>query len=413
MTDVKDVTIEESINNIKFISKLIGEEILSSEFQRIKNKEDQIKGSFPKARRKFPKLGYDKEFHPLFYLLWKCERFLEEAAKNGVIRPTDEFTKLSSLGANLALLHNSNTEGLEDKFKDLMSPNYELFEKTTYEIHIAAKHKRRGHSVKFKPEDSEKGNRSADLLIDNFIEVECKKKDHSSKQDKINMEYWNQMGKKLFEIMDYVGLNYSIIIKSQKFLTASDVKFLTDKARPLLKELKEGTFYFPDNGIDMILEKLLPINEVEVTNNIQHRTSESFDYLIFPTQTMITENGKTLFKNNRFIAFKAKEVPARVNSIVYSIKQAIGQLSGTAPSVIYVDIGGVVHRMTVRDFERIHHLIRNILWNNSSISMVTLTAEYSGSTDGGFYRYDKLWPIKNEKAKHKLPELYTIGRKDR
>jgi hypothetical protein len=71
--------------------------------------------------------------------------------------------------------------------------------------------------------------------------------------------------------------------------------------------------------------------------------SESFDYLILPAQTMIIENGKTLFKNNRFIAFKAKEVPARINSIIYSIKQAIGQLSGAAPSVVYVDIGGVVH----------------------------------------------------------------------
>lgn len=95
-----------------------------------------------KAKTKFPHLNYDKEFHPLFYLLWKCEKYLEGLSAGSLFRPTDEFTKLSSLGEDLTILHNSNTECLEDKIKDLMSPNYELFEKTTYEIHVAAKTKR-------------------------------------------------------------------------------------------------------------------------------------------------------------------------------------------------------------------------------------------------------------------------------
>lgn len=99
---------------------------------------------------------------------------------------------------------------------------------------------------------------------------------------------------------------------------------------------------------------------------------------------MITENGKTLIRNNRFIAFKAEEIPARITSIIYSIKQAIGQLSGTVPTVIYVDISGVVQSMTVRDFERLYHSVENILRNNSSISMITLTAEFTGNSKTAF-----------------------------
>lgn len=364
-----------------------------------------------KAKTKFPHLNYDKEFHPLFYLLWKCEKYLEGLSAGSLFRPTDEFTKLSSLGEDLTILHNSNTECLEDKIKDLMSPNYELFEKTTYEIHVAAKHKKIDHSVRFIPRDSGKGKRSADLSIDNLIETECKKKDHNSKQDKRNIEYWNQMGKKIFEIMDYIGHNYSVIIRSEKFPTVSDVSFVTNNTRSLLKELKEGTFHFPDNGIDIILRKLLPLNKVVASNTVEHKTSESFDYLISPTETMITENGKTLIRNNRFIAFKAEEIPARITSIIYSIKQAIGQLSGTVPTVIYVDISGVVQSMTVRDFERLYHSVENILRNNSIISMITLTAEFTGNNQNGLYRYDRLWPYENESAKHKLPDSYIIGRK--
>jgi hypothetical protein len=410
LANVRDITSEEGISHVRFIRALIGEERISNEFQKIGNREDQIEQLFLKAKTKFPRLDCDKEFHPLFYLLWKCEKYLEGLSGGGLFRPTDEFTKLSSLGEDLVILHNSNIEGLEDKIKDLMSPN-ELFEKTTYEIHIAAKHKKRGHSVRFIPRDSEKGKRSADLLIDNLIEIECKKKDHGSKQDKRNIEYWNQMGKKMYEIMDYVGHNYSVIIKSEKFPMVSDVRFVTNNVRSLLKELKEGTFHFSDSGIDIVLRKLLPLNKVVASNAIEHRTSESFDYLIFPTEVMKTDNEGTLFKNYRFIAFKAEEIPARITSIIYSIKRAIGQLSGMDPGVIYVDITGVVQSMTDRDFERLYHLIKDILRNNSIISMITLTAEFTGNIQNGFYRYDRLWPYENESAKHELPDSYIIGRK--
>jgi hypothetical protein len=149
-----------------------------------------------------------------------------------------------------------------------------LFDKTTFEIPIAAKHAKIGHSVKFIPSCSKEGKRSADLLIDNYIEIECKKKDYTSKQEKRNIEYWNQMGKKLFEIMNYIGHNYSIVIKSEKYPTTADVKFVTNNIRSLLTDLKDGTFSLPNNGIDIILQKLLPLN----TNTIEHKTSESFDY---------------------------------------------------------------------------------------------------------------------------------------
>lgn len=62
-------------------------------------------------------------------------------------------------------------------------------------------------------------------------------------------------------------------------------------------------------------------------------------------------------------------------------------------------------------FERLYHSVENILRNNSSISMITLTAEFTGNSQNGLYRYDRLWPYENESAKHKLPDSYIIGRK--
>jgi hypothetical protein len=255
-----------------------------------------------------------------------------------------------------------------------------------------------------------KGIRSADLLVDGFIEIECKKKDHHSKQDERNIEYWNQMGQKAFRIMDYVGHNYSIVIKSEKHPTMSDVKFVTRNIHSLLEDLKEGTFSFPDRGIDIHLQKLLPLNMEVQSNTIEHNTSESFDYLIFPAQPMRIEGGKSLIRNDRFCAFKTQEIPARIKSITYSIKQAINQLTGEVPGLIYVDLSGIVHNITERDFERLYQLVKDILRNNSSISMITLTAEFIGRNEIGIYRYDRLWPFENEYAKHRLPNSYRIGR---
>jgi hypothetical protein len=406
----QDITFEEGISHIRFVKGLVGEERLSREFQIIKTRLNQIKKSSENAKNKFPQLDYEKMFQPLFYLLWKTEMHLEDCMKNGLFTPTNDFTRLSALGDNLITLSSLNTEGLDDKISILMSSNHDLFDKTIYEIQIAARHARRRHSVKFVQTESTTGTRSPDLLVDNFIEIECKKKDHSSKQDVRNKEYWNQIARKAFRVMDYVGHNYSIIIKSEKHPTASDVKFVTINVRSLLEDLKEGTFSYPDRGIDIILQKLLPLHMEVLSNTLEHKTTESFDYFLFPAQIMRTEDGKTLVRNDRFCAFKTNEIPGRIKSITYSIKQAIGQMTEKVPGLIYVDLSGIVHSMTERDFERLYRLIKDILRNNSSISMITLTAEFIGSNELGVYRYDRLWPFENEHAKHRLPDTYRVGR---
>ncbi|HEX5978765.1 MAG TPA: hypothetical protein VFY68_15895, partial [Nitrososphaeraceae archaeon] len=357
MTDDRNITFEESLNHIRFIKELIGKDRLSNEFHIIKTREEQIRESSSKV----PKFGYDKEFHPLFYLLWKNEKHLEDS-----VTATDEFTRASSLGEDLLTLINSNTEGLDRKIHDLMSSKHELFDKTTYEIHIAAMHVKRGHSIRFVPTDSKSGKRTADLLVDNQIEVECKKKDHSSKQYVKSIEYWNQMGNKLFGIMEYLGQNYSITISSEKYPTADDVKLVTTFARSLIKNSREGTFSHPKRGIEITLEKLLPLNYGVQTNTIKHRTSEP-DYSFFLSEAIFSGQGNVTIQNNKFFAFRTKEHSDKIKGIIGSIRRAIRQLRGVVPNVIYVDLSVVVNTMTERDFELLFQSINDILRNNSRV----------------------------------------------
>lgn len=402
LTDDRNITFEESLNHIRFIKELIGKDKLSNQFHIIEIREEQIR----KLSSEVPRFGYDKEFHPLFYLLWKIEKHLKDS-----ITATDEFSRASSLGEDLLTLMNSNTEGLQGKIDDLMSSNHELFDKTSYEIHIAAMHIKRGHSVRFVPTDSKSGKRTADLLIDNQIEVECKKKDHSSRQYIKSIENWNQLGKKLVGIMDYIGQNYSITISSEKYPTADDVKLVTTFARSLIKDSREGTFSHPNRGIEITLQKISPLNyEVQSNTIIYRMTTEPVDYLFFLSEPTISGQGNATIQNTRFFAFRTKEHPDKIRGILGSIRRALGQLSGMVPNVIYVDLSVVVNTMTERDFGLLFQSINDILRNNSRVTMIILTAEFAGSDDNGWYRYDKLWPFENEHPKHRLPDYYSLGR---
>jgi hypothetical protein len=319
LTDNRNIPFEESLNNRRFIKELIGKDKLSNEFHIIETREEQIR----KLSSRVPRFGYDREFHPLFYLLWKIEKHLKDS-----VTATDEFSRASSLVEDLLTLKNSNTEGLQGKINDLMSSKHELFDKTSYEIHIAAMHVKRGHSVRFLPTDSKSGERTADLLIENQIEVECKKKDHSSKQYVKSIEYWNQMGKKLFGIMDYFGCNYSITVSSEKYPTADDVKLVTTFARSLIKNSREGTFSHPKRGIEITLQKLSPSNYEVQTNMVKHRMFEPVDYFSFFLEPTFSGQGNVTIQNTRFFAFRTKEDPDKIRGILGSIRRSIRSNNG-------------------------------------------------------------------------------------
>ena len=68
----------------------------------------------------------------------------------------------------------------------------------------------------------------------------------------------------------------------------------------------------------------------------------------------------------------------------------------------------MVNTMTERDFGLLFQSINDILKNNSRVTMIILTAEFAGSDDNGWYRYDRLWPFENEHPKHGLPDYYSI-----
>ncbi len=407
-TTGKEILFEESIKYLEFIKEIIGKDRLLREFNTISSKENEIRDCYPNSKNKLSFLDYHKQFHPLFYLLYKVENQLVICAKKGLFTVSEDFIRLSYLGENLLLLNELKVSGLENKIRDLMSSNHELFAKTGYEIEVAANHARLGYQIDFIPTNSQNCRQSVDLLINSSIEIECKKKDHHSREDDRNIEYCKLIMRKTFDMMNYFGHNYSIIVKAQKNPKIEDIKFITENIRELVRDKKEGTFEFHDKGIDIVLQRLLPKDQQIESNGIGGNMSEPLDYMVPYMEIYRTNDGKTFIRNRRFFGFKTAELPDRIKSIIYSIKQALQQLSGERPALVYVDLNGIVKNMTERDQERLHHLINDILRNNSAISMIILTAEFSGGNEKGMYRYRKVWPFKNEHMKHKLPELYQV-----
>ena len=97
------------------------------------------------------------------------------------------MVRLTNLGENLSILHKNNVMGLDGKIRSLIASR-ELYEKTVYELQVAAAYAKANHQVAFLEEKPVEQIQTPDMIIDEQVEVECKKKDRLSERDRRNEE---------------------------------------------------------------------------------------------------------------------------------------------------------------------------------------------------------------------------------
>jgi hypothetical protein len=283
--------------------------------------------------------------------------------------------------------------GIEKKISNLTSSS-ELFEKTVYEMRVAAAFLEDGHVVEFVETASEEGRQTPDLLVDDAVEVECTKKDAFTKRDTRNIENWQLITRRIGGIMNNAGANYGVMIKTQKDPDNKDVNFILVKSRELITTHKEGPFAYPERGIGITVRPLSKQDEQIKANSIQIGASEDTDFFVLDFDQMVNDSGSALIKNPKIFGFKCAEIPDRLKSVVESIKKKPKQLSGKRPGAIYVELNALDSHMVDVDFNRLDSLSKEVLRNNRTISAIAITASRSTSARIGPLlqkRLTKLW----------------------
>ena len=208
--------------------------------------------------------------------------------------------------------------------------------------------------------------------------------------------------------MEYFGLNYAVIIKTQKDPQEQDKEFILKQLQEFMKEKKDGRFDFKNKGIGITLQILSEKDKEIESSGIEFGTSEELDYEILSIERNNGGDGKIFFRNLRFFGFKSAVLPERILSVTRSIKEAKQQLSGDRPGLIYVNLNMIDRKMVEKDFDRLYCLIKNLLKNNSTITAVIITTEIFYKKNQQIFLKHPAKVIRNEQAKYPLPLDFKI-----
>lgn len=399
---MREINFENCIKYTSLARELVGDAWLSKELEKISSYKP------PQKLRKLSFIDYAEKFHPLAFLIYQTDKQLKSCVEKKFFEVSEEILRLSYLGENLFILKEQNTKGLHDKIQDLTSSDKKLFDKTTYEIEVAAAYVRKGHPVEFVETMSKEGRKTPDLLINNEVEVECKKKDRTTDRDIRNTEYWKLIIRRASGTMEHFGLNYAVFIKTQRDTEKEDAEFILQQLQELIKERKQGRFAFRDRGIGITLQILSVKNQEIESKGIEFGTSEELDYVVQAMEFKKDGGGKAFIRNPRIFGFKSEDLPERITSVVESIKDATKQLSGERPGLIYINLNMIVRKMIDKDFDRLDRLTKDLLKNNSTVSGVIITTEFFGKDAQGYTYSHRARVIRNEQAKHSLPSDFEI-----
>lgn len=401
---MREISFENCIKYIALVKEIVDDAWLSKELEKINSYKP------PKKKRKLSFIDYTEKFHPLAFLIYQADKQLKSCVEKKFFEVSEQILRLSYFGENLFVLKNQNTKGLAKKIRDLTSSNKALFDKATYEIEVASAYAKKGYPVEFVETRSEEGVKTPDIFIGfkNGVEVECKKKDRKSDRDIRNTENWKLIMRKVSGIMEHLGLNYAVFVKTQRDVGKEDTEFILQQLQELIKESKQGRFAFRDRGIGITLQILSVKNQEIESKGIEFGSSEELDYIVSAMEFKEDGERKAFIRNPRIFGFKSGELPERITSVVESIKDATKQLSGEQPGLIYVNLNMIDRKMIDKDFERLDRLTKDILKNNSTVSGVIITTEFFGKDVQGYAYSHRARVIRNEKAKHPLPSDFEI-----
>jgi len=402
------------------LKSLLDEIWLTAEYEKIHHKESKKPKNNSDASRLNRQIAIEKDnIHPLASLMYQVENSLQPYYNRQICDATIEMVKLLKIAESLSVLKVKQVHGYLQKIPLLMSEDFSLYEKTVYEIKIAGEYAKSGHLVAFI--DTEE-KRTADIIVDNCVEIECKKKDTILPVNRSNADSWNIMMRKASEAMDNYKINYKFTVDSERNLAPPEVKIINEEIHKIIAHKKEGTFELPNLVCTIDAEILLPYdkeiespisasgNNIVCSDEFPVKIADFFKHHQIACNTQLIRNTQytAITKNYRFFGFKSGEPKSR--SIIGSIRDAAGQISENCPGIVYIDLDRINRGMKQQDLNQFNTTISNQLRFSTKISVLVITAEYTTSNHGRAEFQQGIFVVRNPNAKIKIKDSFEIPR---
>ena len=407
-------SITEIIEALEAIVDLTGRQWLDRQRRK-------LEGSKREGYESFSFLASEGE-HPLFFAFRKTEEALEKAEQTRFVEPNQEVVMTLQLARNLEAVKGRPLVGLDGAIMEKathrqVSPRLRdplSFEKTAYELEVAAAYLRAGMDAFFIEEGTEK---TPDLLVrsdPSDVFIECTKKDVRPEKLTKLTNARNAVCHRVLNRMLELKRNLGIL------MSYPDLDFSQRTGEELFEEISErmtkgrvGTFHALDGDCPATVEELAPWDKEIQTSGFQVQTKAGIGFIVMGGMVQITGGGRILWKNPKFVAFEsvAEEVElARksfVRGVVSSLNQKYKQIPPRGPGLIYVDV--VPHEsFREEDYQLLEEEIRGRLNVIGRVNAVIISAPLIEKRADGIAYRKVTHTTKNRSPDSPLPKAFRL-----
>ncbi len=277
-----------------------------------------------------------------------------------------------------------------------------MFDKTFFELIVADYFLKNAANPNFIETRSKDNMKTADLLIDDTVEIECKKKDQLTDRDKTNNKFWEKMESNLNKWMDIKNVYYSIRVEIDNDLSKDQQDHIIQTIKTIIKKKQSCTGKNKTLGVNLDLQ-LLIYNQPIIAKGIHWEKdfSDNTDFFNIEFGMKALKGGNAEFSKIYAHSYKNKNQSDKMKGILNTINKAKKQFSKDRPSMIFINLNNLDKRMDDPFRKNLKSEIKHFFYSNSSITAIVLINDEIIPTQGKYGL--NIEYLLNENARIKLP----------
>lgn len=272
--------------------------------------------------------------HPLMWPWLACTGTVPSAVQ--VHANNFEVALLRGLSATLGSVW-PHLDGESRALAQTRLRDKDRWEKTFYELRIAAHYATSGLPVRVVPEDQR--HPSPDLKVTTEaggVFIECKKKDLVTQRDKAYAGFWNAFRDRAMARLEKLQRSVSVIIVADDDPELREIDYLIGGIEQALARGLQGTVY--DNEKFTLTWETLAPWDARIPGDFQ-ANFVNVDHIAMHLDVEIGMSpGEQWSRNIRILGVRSNHRPNRLPSVLANVRTAAKQLPEMACGLVYVEL---------------------------------------------------------------------------
>ena len=319
-----------------------------------------------------------------------------------------DIARLGAIAEDVLTPLESDVAGAESRLERLKSEDLALVDSTLYEFGVATMLLRRGHAVRFLKEKPTEGARTPDLLVDESVEVECKRRG-TTRQEAEDRELWELFNRRAVRLITSKQRSLAIEFFSADGPTRDGV----DWALRELRRQLSGDASLPIEE-EMDGHHLL-VRKIEVCGGNGGIVAQSPDPA-FPREFERLEM-MALARGTQLDASTGTAIICRCGTrcregrepgISNSLDTARKQFSGDSPGVVFLDLQLPIAQPSQADLEPASEVIQDWLRQHRSVAAVVLTTDWVAEQGGRLLMARRRLVLRKDDVRHRLDPTFSL-----